>query len=78
VLTKDAPDRFADPVIVARKLMNFAYTLGKANRPAGQTTAQYVRYHLDRLGLGSELTEIPWGTKKPRPLPPSALLQNSK
>jgi len=76
VLTKDAPDRFAEPVSVARKLMSFAHTLGKVNRPAGQTAAQYVRYHLDRLGLGAELTEIPWGTiKSPVPLPPSRLLK---
>jgi hypothetical protein len=52
--------------------------LGKANHPAGQSTAQYVRDHLDHLGLGADLTAIPWGAKKPRPLPPSALLQNSK
>ena len=32
----------------------------------------------NRLGLGADLTEIPWGAKKPRPLPPSALLENSK
>ena len=76
VLAEEAPDRFAKPEIVARKLMNFAYTLGKTNRPVGQSTAQYVRYHLDRLGIGAELTEIPWGTKKrPLPLPPSGLLQ---
>ncbi len=79
VLIKEASDRFAEPEIVARKLMQYAYVLGKANRPTGQTTAQYVRYHLDRLGLGAELTEIPWGTKKkPLSLPPSSLPQISK
>ncbi len=78
VLTNEASDRFAEPELVARKLMQYAYALGKANRPADQSTAQYVRHHLDSLGLGADLTAIPWGAKKPRPLPPSTLLQNSK
>lgn len=71
VLTKDTSDRFAEPAMVARKLMQFSYLLGKDNRPASQSAAQYVRYHLDRLGLGADLTEIPCGAKKkPVPLPP--------
>ena len=79
VLTSEESDRFAEPEMVARKLLQYAYTLGKANRPASQRPGQYVRHHLDRLGLGADLTAIPWGAKKkPRPLPPSALLQNSK
>ena len=72
VLTKRVPDRFAEPRIVARKLMNYTYQLGKANRPKGQKTAEFVRQQLDTLGIGEELTEIPWGVKKPPlPLPPS-------
>jgi transposase len=78
VLTNKESDRFAEPELVARKLLQYAYTLGQANRPASQRPGQYVRQHLDRLGLGADLTAIPWGTKKPRPLPPSTLLQNSK
>jgi hypothetical protein len=78
VLTNEESDRFAEPELVARKLLQYAYTLGKANRPTSQSPGQYVRHHLDRLGLGADLTEIPWGAKKPRPLPPSALLENSK
>jgi len=79
VLTKEVPDHFAEPELVARKLLQYAYVLGKANRPTSQTTAQYVRYHLDRLGLGADLTEILWGTKKrPLPLPSSSLPENSK
>jgi hypothetical protein len=74
VLTHEVPDRFAEVEIVARKLTQYAYLLGQANRPAGQTAAQFVRDHLDRLGLGADLTEIPWGAKKPPlPLPPSRL-----
>jgi transposase len=79
VLTNEESDRFAEPELVARKLLQYAYTLGKANRPASQRPGQYVRHHLDRLGLGADLTAVSWGTKmKPRPLPPSALLQNNK
>jgi len=71
VLTKDTSDRFAEPAMLARKLMQFSDLLGKDNRPASQSAAQYVRYHLDRLGLGADLTEIPCGAKKkPVPLPP--------
>jgi transposase len=74
VLSKGCADRYADPKRLARKLMRHTLRLGKANRPQGQTTAQYVREQLDRLGVGAELTEIPWGTKKkPIPLPPSRL-----
>jgi hypothetical protein len=77
-LTNEESDRFAEPELVARKLLQYAYTLGQANRPASQSPRQYVRHHLDRLGLGADLRAIPWGAKKPRPLPPSALLENSK
>ncbi len=79
VLSKEVPDRFAKPEIVARKLMQYTYVLGKANRPAGQSTAQFVRQQLDALGIGADLTEIPWGTKKPPlPLPPSRLRPSRK
>jgi transposase len=74
VLSKDCADRFADPTQVARMLFNHAYRLGRANRSPGQTTAQYVRQQLDRLNLGAELMEIPWGKKTPIALPPSGLL----
>jgi transposase len=78
VLTKREAYRFADPCMVARKMLKHAYTLGKANRPAGQTTAQYVRNQLDLLGIGRELDSVTWGkVKKPIPLPPSSFLVNS-
>jgi hypothetical protein len=78
VLTHEVPDRFAEVEIVARKLTQYAYLLGKTNRPAGQTAAQFVRDHLDRLGLGADLIKIPWGAKKPPlPLPPSSLSQRT-
>lgn len=58
---------------MARKLMQYTYLLGKANRPAGQKAADFVRQELDALGIGMELTQIPWGVKTPPiRLPPSA------
>jgi transposase len=71
VLSQHTTDRFADPERVAQKLLKFAYQLGKENRPTGQSAAQFVRQRLDTLHLGSELTGIAWGSKKPIPLPPS-------
>ncbi len=69
------PDRFAEPELVARKFFQHAYRIGQDNRPEGQSTAEYLREQLDQLGLGAELTRIPWGSKKkPLPLPPSKLL----
>jgi transposase len=72
VLTKRCADRFADPELVARKLLDHSERLGKANRPAGQTRAEYVREHLDRLGIGADLTAIQRG-KRTIVLPPSRL-----
>ena len=70
VLAQHKTDRFTEPERVAQKLLKFAYQLGKANRPAGQSAAQFVRQRLDTLHLGSEMTSIAWGSKKPIPLPP--------
>jgi transposase len=72
VLTAGCADRFAQPDQVARKLLRHAYNLGKANRPDGQTAAQYARQQLDRLGLGADLTVIHYGSKTIL-LPPSRL-----
>jgi transposase len=71
ILAQHKTDRFAQPEAVAQKLLKFAYQVGKENRPAGQSAAQFVRQRLDVLELGQELTSIAWGTKKPIPLPPS-------
>jgi hypothetical protein len=70
VLTKKGADRFAEPQRVASKLVQHAYRLGAAGRPAGVTCGQYVRQQLDRLGLGAELTAIRWGSRTIA-LPPS-------
>ncbi len=66
-------DKFAEPEAVAQKMLRFAYTVGKVNRPGRQTAAQFARVRMDALGIGQELTSISWGSKKPIPLPPSKL-----
>jgi len=74
VLAHKVVDRYAEPEKVSKKMLHFAYEVGKVNR-AGKTAAQFTRERMDILGLGSELTSIPWGAKKPIPLPPSKLLK---
>jgi transposase len=71
-------DKYAEPEAVAQKMLRFAYTVGKSNRPKGQTAAQFARVRMDALGLGGELTSIPWGSKKPIPLPPSVLQRKER
>jgi transposase len=73
VLTDGETDRFADPELVARKLLAHAERLGKRGRPAGQTAGAYVRTQLDQLGLGAELTHIPRGRKQRVRMPPAAV-----
>ena len=72
VLTKRCVDRFAEPELVARKLLAHAERLGKANRPAGQTRAGYIRQQLDRLGIGADLQAVQRGGRTVT-LPPSRL-----
>jgi transposase len=74
ILSRDCPDRFADPERVARKLLKLANRLGPACRPEGQTAVQYVRHLLDGLGLGAELTSLPWGKTRRIHLPPSQVV----
>jgi len=74
ILTDKTADRFAQPEAVAQKMLRFAYAVGKEYR-AGKTAAQFARERLDVLNIGQELTSIPWGAKKPIPLPPSARLK---
>jgi transposase len=76
ILAQHKTDRFAEPEAIAQKFLKFAYQLGKAHRPAGQSAAQFVRQRLDALAIGNDLTAISWGSKKPIPLPPSTLPGN--
>jgi len=69
-------DKHTEPEAVAQKMLKFAYAVGKENR-AGKTAAQFARERLDGLKMGESLSSIPWGAKKPIPLPPSKLKQRS-
>jgi transposase len=73
VLTEKAADRHAEPERVARKLLQFTYRLGKKNRRAGERATDYVREQLDRLGVGSEVTDLPLSQTKVLHLPVSTL-----
>jgi transposase len=72
VLDGKCADRFADPALVARKLTQYAYTLGRENRPADQSVGEFVRQQLDRLQIGGDLDAIQWG-RRTIPMPPSSL-----
>src|SRR5690606_29028672 len=72
ILSKEEADRFAADRQVACSFFALAYKVGVRNLPGGQTAKQFTRRQLDRLGLGRDLTEIPWGSKTFK-LPPSQL-----
>jgi len=74
VLARKVADRFAEPEKVSKKMLYFAYEVGKINR-AGKSAAEFTRERMDTLGIGQDLTSISWGSKKPIPLPPSILLE---
>jgi transposase len=76
VLARKEADHFAEPEKVSKKMLHIAYEVGKQNR-AGKSAAQFARERMDALGMGQELTSIPWGAKKPIPLPPSKLKKES-
>jgi len=76
VLARKVADCFAEPEKVSKKMLHFAYEVGKAKR-AGKSAAQFARERMDTLGMGQDLTSIPWGSKKPIPLPPSTLKERS-
>lgn len=76
VLTKSCADRFAEPERVARKLLAYAEAIGQANRPDGQTAAEFTRQQLDRLGLATDLKAVRRGARTIL-LPPSRSAQDS-
>jgi transposase len=76
VLAYNATDRFVEPARVARKYIQYSYYLGKAKPTARQSGPTFAREQLDKLGIGKDLKEIPWGVKKPPViLPPSKLAE---
>lgn len=73
VLAFQVAYKHTSPALLARKFVQVAYKLGKANRPG--TAAAFARHQLDRLGIARDLQAVPWGSKKkPIPLPPSTLI----
>lgn len=73
MLSKEEVDRFAQPERVPRALFNHIYhRVGVRSLPEGLSAKQYVRYHLDQLGIGNRVEEVPWGTRVIK-LPPSEL-----
>lgn len=72
VLSKECADRWADPTNVARSFFGLAYDIGVRNLPDGLSALKFTRQQLDRLGIGQELTQLPWGSRT-FTLPPSSL-----
>lgn len=71
ILSKDQADKYNDARSVACSLFLHAYRV-KVKNLGGMSAKQWTRHELDRLGIGRELSEIPWGTKRVK-LPPSSL-----
>jgi hypothetical protein len=72
LLAKAEADKFADPLQVALGLYAYAHRVHTRNLPDKPGALQFTRDQLDRLGLGEELTSIPWNKKRYH-LPPSKL-----
>ena len=70
VLSKRAADKHANATQVALGLYAYAHRVHTRNLPNKPGALQFTRDQLDRLGLGQELTSIPWN-KKHYKLPPS-------
>jgi transposase len=77
VLSEKTADRFADPANVARSFFAHAYRVNVRNLPEKQSALAFTREQLDRLGIGQDLQEIPWGSKRHK-LPASKLLPEKK
>lgn len=70
VLTKGVADTHADTNDVARSLFRLVYRMGVRNLPKGTTALSFTRDNLDRIGIGANLTHLPWGSRT-FTLPPS-------
>ena len=62
-------DRHSDAVTIAHKLWTWAEQGGKTMRH-GLSCSHFVRFQLDQLGIGQELTELRYGSHVYR-LPPT-------
>lgn len=72
ILSEETADCHADAQQVACAFFAHAYRVGVRNLHGGLSALAYTRQQLDRLGLGAELTSLPWGSKHYK-LPPSSL-----
>jgi transposase len=65
-------DRHTDAVTIAHKLWTWAEQCGKAMR-RGLSCSKFVRFHLDQLGIGQDLTELRYGSHLYRLPPPGSV-----
>jgi hypothetical protein len=65
-------DRHSDALTIAHKLWTWAEQGGKAMRH-GLSCSHFVRFHLDQLAIGQELTEVRYGSHTYRLPPPGAI-----
>jgi hypothetical protein len=72
VLHDEVVDRHADATQVAYAFFAYADTVGVKLLPDGQSALSFTRAQLDRLSIGADLTDIPWGSKRFK-LPPPRL-----
>jgi transposase len=73
ILTDARADCHADPQQVAISLFALAYRMRIYNLPDGQSALQFTRNQLDRLGIGQDVKQIPWGSRCFK-LPPSHMI----
>lgn len=64
ILQKEVADRHADENSIAASMFKLAYEIGVKNLPEGKSAKTFTREQMDRLGVGRDLTVIPWGTKQ--------------
>jgi len=74
VLRQEIVDRHHDERDIACSFFKLAYAVKVRNLPDKQSAIQFTRNQLDRLGIGENLVDIPWGRKNVK-LPPSKIKQ---
>jgi transposase len=72
ILHNEVADRHAEEVSIAASMFKLAYEIGVKNLPEGKSAKTFTREQMDRLGVGRNLSVIPWGSKRVK-LPPSSL-----
>jgi hypothetical protein len=77
VLTTHVADRQADPVQVAKYFIRWGRQL-RVKTTQGLKASEFARQQLDRLGLGSELTQVNYGSCTYRLTPPASAEPEAK